>query len=64
MELNYTKNGKYKVMVSFENGPTFIFNRFDTLEEAEYVIESYSEPKRMADYFINTDSEFWLEVEE
>jgi len=63
MELNFTKDGKYKVMISFENGPTFIYNRFDTLEEAEYVIDSHSNHDKMIEYFINNDSKFYLEVE-
>lgn len=64
MELNYTKDGKYKVMVSFESGLTTVYNRFNTLEEAEYVINSHSNPDRMVDYFVNSDAEFWLEIEE
>jgi hypothetical protein len=63
-KLNYTKNGKYKVMLCFTNGPTVIYNRFDTLEEAEYVIGTHSNFSGMVDYFVNSDSEFWLEIEE
>ena len=63
MELKYTKNGKYKVMVSFEDGPIFIYNRFDTLKEAEYVIDFYFNHNSLIDYFINEDAELYLEVD-
>jgi len=63
MELKYTKNGKYKVMISFESGPTFVYNRFDTLEEAKYVIDSYSNHDSLVDYFINRDGELYLETD-
>jgi len=64
IKLNYTKNGKYKIMVSFEDGPTFIYNRFDTLEEAEYVINTHSNQSSMVDHFINKDTKFYLEIDE
>ena len=62
MELNYTKSGKYKVMISFEDGPVFVYNRFDTLEEAEYIIDSYSDHDNMVKYYVNKDAEFYLEI--
>ena len=52
-------------MISFENGPTFIFNRFNTLEEAQYVIDAYSKtPTKIIDYYINSGTKFYLETEE
>lgn len=63
MELKYTKNGKYKVMISFKDGPTFIYNRFDTLEEAEYEIDFYYNHGSLIDSIINEKADLYLEVD-
>ncbi len=64
VKLNYTRNGKHKVMITFENGPTFIHSRFDTLEEAEHVINSFKNDPSSVNQEINAGSEMWLEIED
>ena len=68
MELNFTKDGPYKIMAKHGDFVT-IYNRFNTLEEANYVIDSHykllkSTNRRDAvTREINKEWEFWLEIE-
>jgi hypothetical protein len=62
MELKYTTDGPYKVMAA-HGDLTVIFNRFNTLSEALYVLDYHTGPSsdNIASV-INKNWDFWLEV--
>lgn len=65
MELNYTRDGKYRVMAYYKPGDFMIIhNRFNTLEEAEFRIKCFKNDPNPVNREINSDWEFWIGVKE
>lgn len=63
MQLNFTKDGKYKVMAQ-QGNLKIVYVRFDTLAEAEFEIECKENDSNPVNREVNAGWKFWIEVEE
>lgn len=62
MRLNYTNDGPYKVMAA-RNNLVIIFQRYNTISEALYVLDYHTGPNPdNFNSYINKEWELWLEV--